>query len=696
MKVFNPDAIRNIAFIGHGGSGKTLLSEVILYNSGEINRIGSIDEGNTTSDYNKNEIDKQISLSATPLHIEWKDTKINLIDTPGYSDFTGQVSAALHVTDVAVSVIKSAEGVEVGTEVTWENVAKHKMPASILINKVDNEHSKFQETFEMAKDRLNNDATIISFPVNEGVNFNTVIDIIKMKEIVFDSAESKKFTEKAISETHKAKAEKMREELVEKIAESSEELMNKFFEEGTLNESELKQGLKAAIINRSIMPVFAVSAAKGVGIANFLDFAINYFPSPIERVGNKAKMLGSDNEVEIKCDTNGEPTAFVFKSLSEPHVGELSVFKVFSGKLKTGMDILNTSRGKTERLGQLFILNGKNRKEVSELTAGDIGAVVKLKDTHTGNTLSSKNYSVLIDDIDYPAPTIRAAVSARSKGDEDKISSGLHIFHEENPTVKVHFDPELGQTIISGQGELQLDLAVKMLKDRYKVEVDLIEPKIPYRETIKAVIENAEYKHKKQSGGRGQYGHVVLKLEPLPRGTGIEFVDAIVGGVVPRNFIPAVEKGLHEITAKGILTGSKVVDIRTTLHFGSYHNVDSDEVSFKLATVNAFKKGFLEAKPMLLEPIYDVSVKVPEVYMGDVMGDLSSRRGKISGMAAEGPFQVIKAKVPLSELYKYSTHLRSLTSGRGVHLRAFSHYEEMPKDAQDKVIEEFKKAKEEE
>ena len=696
MKVFNPDAIRNIAFIGHGGSGKTLLSEVILYNSGEINRIGSIDEGNTTSDYNKNEIDKQISLSATPLHFEWKDTKINLIDTPGYSDFTGQVSAALHVTDVAVSVIKSAEGVEVGTEVTWENVAKHSMPAAILINKVDNEHSKFQETFEMAKERLNNDATVISFPVNEGINFNTVIDIIKMKEIVYDSAESKKFTEKEISDTHKAKAEKMREELVEKIAESSEELMNKFFEEGTLNETELKQGLKAAIINRSIMPVFAVSAAKGVGIVNFIDFAVNYFPSPLERVGNKAKMLGSDNEVEIKCDINGEPTAFVFKSLSEAHVGELSVFKVFSGKLKTGMDILNTSRGKTERLGQLFILNGKNRKEVSELTAGDIGAVVKLKDTHTGNTLSSKNYSLIIEDIDYPAPTIRAAVLARSKGDEDKISSGLHIFHEENPTVKVHFDPELGQTIISGQGELQLDLAVKMLKDRYKVEVDLIEPKIPYRETIKAVIENAEYKHKKQSGGRGQYGHVVLKLEPLPRGTGIEFVDAIVGGVVPRNFIPAVEKGLHEITTKGILTGSKVVDIKTTLHFGSYHNVDSDEVSFKLATVNAFKKGFLEAKPMLLEPIYDVSVKVPEVYMGDVMGDLSSRRGKISGMEAEGPFQVIKAKVPLSELYKYSTHLRSITSGRGVHLRAFSHYEEMPKDAQEKVIEEFKKAKEEE
>ncbi len=696
MKVFNPDAIRNIAFIGHGGSGKTLLSEVMLYNAGEINRIGSIEEGNTTSDFNKNEISKQISLSATPLHLEWNDTKINIIDTPGYSDFTGQVSAGLHVADVAVSVIKAAEGVEVGTEVTWENVHKHKMPAAIIINKVDNEHSNFQGTFEIAKDRLNNDATIISYPVNEGVNFSTVIDIMKMKEITFESAESKKFTEKEISDEHKEQAESMREELVEKIAESSEELLDKFFEEGTLNDEELKQGLITAIKTRSIMPVFATSATSGVGIANFLDFVENFFPSPVDRIGCKANMVGSEDSIDIKCEIDAEPTAFVFKSLSEAHVGELSVFKVFSGTLKAGMDMLNTTREKSERLGQLFILNGKNRKEVTELTAGDIGAVVKLKDTHTGNTLATKTYPVLIDDIDYPAPTIRAAVVARSKGDEDKISTGLHTFHEENPTVEVHFDPELGQTIISGQGELQLDLAVKMLKDRYKVEVDLIEPKIPYRETIKKTIENAEYKHKKQSGGRGQYGHVVLKMEPLPRGTGIEFVDAIVGGVVPRNFIPAVEKGLTEITAKGILTESKVVDIKTTLHFGSYHNVDSDEVSFKLATTNAFKKGFLEAKPILLEPIFDVSVKVPETYMGDVMGDISSRRGKISGMEAEGPFQVIKAKVPLAELYKYSTHLRSITSGRGVHARAFSHYEEMPKDAQEKVIADFKKAKEEE
>lgn len=696
MKEFNPDAIRNITFIGHGGSGKTTLSEAILYKSGITNRIGTIEEGNTVSDYNMNEIDKQFSVAATPLHFEWGNSKINLLDTPGYSDFTGQVSAALHVTDVAIPVIKSAEGIEVGTEVTWENVQKHNMPAAVIINKVDNEHSKFNETFEMTKSRLSHDATLISYPVNEGVNFNSVIDIIKMKEIEFGNVSSKTIKENDISDTHKEQAEQMREALIETIAESSEELLDKYLEDGTLNDDDLKTGIKAAILGGTLVPVFAMSATNGVGINNFLDFASNYFPSPADRIGTGAKMRDSDQKVEIKADPKGEASLFVFKSLSEPHVGELSVFKVFSGSLSPGMDLQNTSRDKTERLGQLFILNGKQRTEVSKLSAGDIGAVVKLKDTHTGNTLASKSFSVLIDNIEYPAPVIRAAVKPKSKGDEDKISSGLHTVHEENPTVTVHFDPELGQTILSGQGELQLALAIKVLKDRYNVEVDLVEPKIPYRETIRKVCSDVEYKHKKQSGGRGQYGHVHLKLEPKGRGEGYEFVDAIVGGVIPGRFIPAVEKGLNEIMAKGILTESKVVDVKVTLFDGTFHNVDSDEVSFKLASTNAFKIGFLDSNPILLEPIYDLTIKVPEDYMGDVMGDISSRRGKISGMEMEGPFQVIKCKAPLAELYKYSTHLRSLTSGRGVHTSNFSHYEEVPRDTQEKVIAEFKKAKEEE
>ena len=696
MKEFNAESIRNLAFVGHGGSGKTSITEFLLYTAGEINRIGSTDEGNTVSDYNQNEIERKISISATPLHIERNNVKINFIDTPGYSDFVGTVISSLHVVDTAVIVIKGAEGVEVGTEINWDTIKKQNMPAAIIVNKIDNEHSKFEETVQMAKDRLTSDVAVISFPVDEGVNFTTVVDILKMKALTALDPNSRKITESEIPDKFKEKAQNLREQLIEKVAESSEDLMNKFFEEGTLSEEDLQKGLKAALLNKSVIPVFAASARKGVGLDDFLDFVVSYFPSPLNSEPVIAELVDKDGKVEIKCDSKGEPALLVFKSLSEQHLGELSIFKVYSGTLSAGMDLINTSRGKAERLGQLFVLNGKQRTEVAKLYAGDIGAVVKLKDTHTGNTLSSKNFSVKLKEIEFPVSVIRGAVKAKSKGDEDKISSGLHTAHEEDPTLHVQFDPELGQTIVSGQGELQLGLAIKMLKDRYGVEVELVEPRIPYRETIKGRCDDAEFKHKKQSGGRGQYGHVHLKLEPQPRGKGFEFVDAIVGGVVPGRFIPAVEKGLNEILAKGILTGSKVIDVKVTLFDGTYHNVDSDEVSFKLAASQAFKKGFMESKPVILEPIYDVTVKVPEEFMGDVMGDISSRRGKISGMDAEGPFQVIKAKVPLAELYKYSTQLRSLTSGRGIHIRAFSHYEEVPKEVESKIIDEYKKSKEEE
>ena len=428
---------------------------------------------------------------------------------------------------------------------------------------------------------------------------------------------------------------------------------------------------------------------------NFIDFVVEYLPSPVDRKPVVAKKVDSDKTLEVKCDPNAEPSLLVFKSMSEAHVGELSVFKVYSGTLIPGMDLFNEERNKPERLGQLYILNGHNRTEVSKLLAGDIGAVVKLKDTHTNNTLCSKSLGIILPHIEFPKPVIRGAVIPKTKGDEDKISTGLHTVHEEDPTLGVKYEPELGQTIISGQGELQLGLAVKMLKDRYKVDVDLAEPRIPYREAIRGVCESAEYKHKKQSGGRGQFGHVFLKIEPLPQGEGFEFVNAIVGGVIPGRFVPAVEKGIREIMDKGILTGSQVVDIKVTLFDGNFHNVDSDEVSFKIAGSQAFKKGFLAANPVLLEPIYDLSIKVPEEFMGDVMGDISSRRGKISGMDSEGPFQIIKAKVPLADLYKYSTQLRSLTSGRGIHTREFSHYEPVPKDVESKVIAEYNKAKEE-
>jgi len=695
LKEYGPELIRNITFIGHGGSGKTSLSEIILYTAGETNRIGNVLEGNTVSDYTANEIEKQISISSSLMHINWNGKKINIIDTPGYSDFIGDVKSAMKVCDTAVMVLKSAEGVEVGSEVSGKFVDEFKLPSAIIINKVDNEHSTYEDTIQKAKERLTNGAIAITFPVTEGINFNAVVDVLKMKIHTYGDAGSKKITETEIPDEIKSKAEEYRTQLIEKIAETNEELMNKYFENSALTDSEIEDGLKIALLSRSLTPVFAVSATKSVGINNFLDFASSYFPSPVDRGGEEGTLAGKNEKVKVKPDPNGEPVLFIFKTISEQHVGELSLFKVYSGTVKSGLDLLNESNSKIERLSQLSILNGRNRTDVSQVSAGDFGAVVKLKDTHTNNTLASKNLSVVMNPIEFPEAVIRSAIIPKAKGDEDKIASGLHSLHEEDPSFYVKFDPEIGQTIISGQGELQLALAAKRLKERYKVDVDLVEPRIPYRETIKSRVDDVEYKHKKQSGGRGQYGHVHFKMEPLPRGTGFEFVNAIVGGVVPGRFIPAVEKGIIETMSKGVLSGNHVIDVKVTLHFGSYHDVDSDEMSFKLAAFQCFKKGFLECKPCLLEPIYEIEVIVPDEYMGDVMGDISSRRGKILGMDSDGHFQIIKAHVPLSELYKYSSQLRSLTQGRGVHKRKFTHYEEVPKDVEQKVINEYNKSREE-
>ena len=695
MKEYDSGSIRNIAFIGHGGSGKTTISEILLFTAGEINRIGSVTEGSTISDYTPNEIEKQISIQTSLLHLEWNNTKINFIDTPGYSDFIGEVKTSMRVCDTAVMVLKSFEGVEVGSETTGEFVKEFGLPSAVIINKIDNEHSNFKNTFRQAKERLTSAAAIVTFPVKEGLNSDTIIDVVKMKAFKYGEPGSKKVTEIDIPADIMAEAEAYHTELVEKVAETTEELINKYFEDGTLSTEDLDNGIKLAMMKRNLTPVFCVSASRGVGLNNFLDFASKYFPSPLDRGGEEAAFKDSDKKVMVKPDKSGEPVMFIFKVISEQHVGEMSLFKVYSGFVASGLDLINETNGKTERLSQLSILNGHNRKEVQKLYAGDLGAVVKLKDAHTNNTLTTKNYPVVIKPIEFPEPVIRAAIQPKAKGDEDKIASGLHTIHEEDPSFSVKFDPELSQTIISGQGELQLALSIKRLKERYGVEVDLVEPKVPFRETIKGRVDDVEYKHKKQSGGRGQYGHVHFKMEPLPRGKGFEFVNAIVGGVVPGRFIPAVEKGVIDTMEKGVISGNKVVDVRVTLHFGSYHDVDSDEMSFKIAGSMGFRKGFQEAKPVLLEPIYMIEIKIPEEYMGDVMGDISSRRGKISGMDSNGHFQLIKAFVPLAEMYKYSSQLRSLTQGRGTHKLTFDHYEEVPKEVESKIIDEYKKQKEE-
>ncbi|HOP50703.1 MAG TPA: elongation factor G [Ignavibacteriales bacterium] len=688
MKDYTPQQIRNMAFIGHGGSGKTSISEYLLFLSGETNRIGKVEEGNTASDFTAIEVERKMSIFATPLYVEHKNCKINFIDTPGYADFIGQVKSSLHVVEMAVPVIKAADGIEVGTEITWKFVSEYKLPASILVNKIDNEHSKYFNTVEMAKTRLSGDVFPVTFPVNEGLNVNAVVDVVNLKQHTYGDANSKKIDISDLSGELLEKAQKLRDELIEKIAGTNEELMNNYFENGTLTADEIKKGLKEAIISRNLIPVFAVSANKGVGLDIFLNFAVDYFPAPsdIDTLNTK-----------LGFDLTKSPTLFVFKTVSEKHTGEVSYFKAFAGNIVPGIDMNNLNNNKIERLGTISFVNGKVKKETSKVIAGDIACIVKLKDTHVNHTLSvNKSPEFKIPEIVFPESIISAAIKPKQKGDEDKIAAGLHSIHEEDPTFTSHYDPELGQTIIEGQGELQLQLVVKTLKEKFNVDVELVEPKIPYRETIKGKVEAAEYKHKKQTGGRGQYGHVVLRLEPLPRGTGFEFVNAIVGGVVPGRFVPAVEKGIVETMAKGVLAGSKVIDVKATLHFGSYHDVDSDEMSFKIAASQAFRKGFLEAKPVILEPIYQVEITVPEEFMGDVMGDVSSRRGKISGMEADGPYQIIKALIPLAELHKYSTVLRSLTQGRGIFTRKFSHYEEVPKEVETKIIEAYKQSKQEE
>ncbi|MGE5314074.1 MAG: elongation factor G [Acidobacteriota bacterium] len=693
QKEYSSANVRTIALIGHGGSGKTSFSEAALYATGVTNRQGKPEDGSTVSDYHPDEIERKISINSSLLVTDLDGTKINMFDTPGYSDFTGEVKACLRVADTAVLCVKAFEGVEVGTEIVWKYVDEYKTPALFVVTKMDNENADFDRAVGMIKDRFSADAAVVAYPEAKGAAFAGIIDIVKMKLLKFSPGAKGAYTEEEIPSGELEHATKLHEELIEKIAESDEALLDKFFESGTLSDEEIRKGLHEAIRDRKIFPIFCASPATNVGVLNVMQFVKVYCPAPSERPAVPATDPGTKKEVVVNVDASAQPSLFVFKTLSEAHVGELSFFKVITGTITSGMDMVNDSNGKAERLGQLFMMNGKERKEMTKIAAGDIGATVKLKDTHTNNTLSSKTFPVLYPPIVFPDPVINAAILAKVKGEEDKIGQGLHSLHEEDPTFLVKVDPEIKQTVIAGQGELHLAIIIKRLKEKFGVEVDMIEPRIPFKETIRGVVPTAEFKHKKQSGGRGQYGHVVLKIEPKPRGEGFEFVDAIVGGVVPGRFVPAIEKGIRDVLEHGVIAGYNVIDVKATLHFGSYHDVDSDDMSFKIAASQAFKKGFREAKPILLEPIYEVEVIVPEEYMGDVMGDLSSRRGKISGMDSDGSHQIIRAMVPLKELYRYSTTLRSMTQGRGIHRQKFSYYDEVPREVTEKIVAEYEKSR---
>jgi elongation factor G len=685
MKEFAADHIRNICLIGHGGAGKTMMAEAFLFTSGTINRLGRVEEGNTVSDYRSDEIERQISVSSGLAFCEWKGNKFNILDTPGYTDFTGDVKSSLHVTDTALLLLKAVEGIEVGTELTWRYTTEYRNAVIFVVNKLDQENADYEKVVHQAKELLSHDVIPLQFPLKAGLGFEAIVDVVRMKLLKFSPGGNGKATEEEIPAEVQAKAQDLRQQMLELIAETDEALLNKYLENGTLSPEEIKQGLRTGIRQRKLFPLLCASATQNVGTSGLLDFVGDYAPAPVDVGPLQAKNAGG-NEIAVQQDPAGQPVMFVFKTVSESHVGELSYFRVFAGSVSPGLDLVNNTNGKSERLAQLFVMVGKDRKEIGKFVAGDIGAVVKLKDTHTNDTLSTKNLSVICPPTVFPSPVFSMAIVPRSKGDEDKVGTGMHSLHQEDPSFGIRVDSELHQTIISGQGEVHLDIVVKRLKARYNVEVDLVEPKVAYRETIKAVVKDSEYKHKKQTGGHGQYGHVHLRLEPLKRGSGFEFLDEIVGGVVPGKFIPAVEKGVIECMKEGVVAGYPVVDVRVALHYGSYHDVDSSEMAFKIAGSMAFRKGFAEAKPILLEPISNLEVRVPEDAMGDVMGDISSRRGKIAGMDSEGRYQIIRAQVPSAELHRYATVLRSMTGGRGVFTASMSHYEEVPREAAEKII----------
>ena len=683
MKNYPPADIRNFAIVGHASSGKTLLSEAMLRCAGIISRLGSIADGTTVSDYHVSEKQRQISVSATLMHADWAGQKFNLIDTPGYLDFISEGLGALRVGDFALVVIHAQHGLGVGTDRVWNYATGYGIPKMIVVNALDRENVNFDAVLKEAQDHFGRHVFPLSVPVNSGPGFNRTLDVLRNEIVTYATDGSGKYTEEPATGELGEKVKALHNELIEHIAESDDTLMTKYFEQGGLSEEEFRAGIHAAVQKELFIPLFAASAEKNFGVARLMDFIAKYGSSPVDRK-NVPAVDANGNETEVVLDS-AETVAYVFKHMTEAQFGELSFFRVYSGSVTTGTDLFNSDRKITERVGQIFLLNGQIREAVHSLGAGDIGAVVKLRDTHTGNTLCSPKHPLTLPKVIYPKPNIHAALIPKVKGEEDKIATGLAALHEEDPTFLYVVDGELHQTIISAQGELHLEVVADRLRRRYNVHVDLAEPRVKYRETIRAKSES-KYRHKKQTGGAGQFAEVWMRIEPKPRDSGVEFTQSLVGQNVDRNFVPSVEKGVQQVCTEGVLAGCRVTDVKIDFYDGKMHPVDSKDIAFQIAGYFAFKEAFTAAKPLLLEPIETVEIQVPESFMGKVMGDLSSRRGKILGIEAEGAFQIIKARVPTAELYHYSSTLRSLTGGAGVHTETFSHYEEMPREAAEKVV----------
>src|SRR5688572_25005300 len=681
MKVYDAGSIRNVAIVGHGGCGKTQLVSTVLFAAGAVNRIGRVDDGSTVTDFDEEEIARKHTLSSSLAYAEWQKTKINFIDSPGFANFLSDARSALRVVEAAVLVVDAVAGVEVQTEKLWSEAASLGLPRIVVLNRLDRERASLERALESLRRDCAREIIPVQLPLGEEKAFIGVVDLEKMKAQTF--AGDGKMTETDIPATLSDAAQRAREQLIEMVAEADEQLMETFFAEGTLTQEQLVSGLRSATMAGKLYPLLCTSATHATGMQPLLDAIVSYAPSPAER---DFRTLGKDGaETTTKASDTAPYAAFVWKTIADPFAGRITMLRVVSGAIKSDTTVANATRETPERLGHLLVMQGKTQTHVPELKAGDLGAVAKLKETHTNDVLADKAASIRIAPISFPEPVLSYAIEPKSRGDEDKISTAMHRLEEEDPTIRYARDPQTHELLLAGQGQLHIEVTVAKLKRRFSVDVLLKPPRIPYRETITTRVE-AHGRHKKQTGGHGQFGDCKIRMEPLPRGSEFEFVNETFGGSIPRQFIPAVEKGIQESRIRGYLAGYPVVDFRVVLYDGSYHDVDSNELSFKTAGWLAFKDGMSKAHPTILEPVMNVEIYAPGDHAGDLMGDLNGRRGRISGMEAKGQTTVIKAQVPMAEMLTYEQHLTSVTGGRGSYHMEYSHYDEVPHHMQQKIV----------
>ena len=678
MAQYGLENIRNLALLAHNGAGKTSLAEAILFNTKIINRLGKVSEGSTTSDYDPAEQKRGMSISLSMLPYIWQGNKINLMDTPGYPDFIGEVKSAIRVSEGAVIVVCASSGVEVGTEQVWAYCNASNLPRIVFVNRMDRENADFTKVVDQIQTKFGRKCLPVQLSIGEHTTFKGVIDLMKMKSYTGTDAKEGEIPAELIDE-----AKSLREKLVEAIAETEDALLEKFLGGEELNQAELNKAMTKAVAGGKLIPILAGSGLQNIGVLPLMDAIVGYLPPPKD---HQFEIIGEDNKpAKMTADPKGTLAALVFKTSADPYVGRLTYFRVYSGAITSNSQVWNVTRGENERIGQLFVLRGKNQEAVQEIAAGDIGAVAKLTVTATNDTLGTKDKHVKLVPIVFPEPRYSEAVYPKTKLDLDKLGPSLAKIVEEDPTLKMHREAVTSETILSGIGEIQLSVAAEKMSRKFGVNVDLQTPKVPYKETITIECQ-AEYKHKKQTGGHGQYGHVVLELVPLPRGSGTEFTERIVGGTIPKNFIPAVEKGVHEGVQEGVLGGYPVEDVRITAIDGSFHPVDSSEICFKIAGAGAVKKGLTDGKPVILEPIVKLKITAPDSYTGDIISDLNTKRGQVHGMLPEDGMNTIEAIVPLAEVQRYAMNLKSITQGKGTYSMEFSHYQEAPPLVTQKII----------